>query len=38
VHARRLRHRIRAKVLDVETYRSLVSDEINPVISESYDS
>jgi predicted GIY-YIG superfamily endonuclease len=34
VHARRLRHRIRARVLDVETYRRLVSDEISPVINE----
>jgi predicted GIY-YIG superfamily endonuclease len=35
VRARRLRHRVRARVLDVETYRSLVSDEINPVIIDS---
>ncbi|WP_020579169.1 GIY-YIG nuclease family protein [Actinopolymorpha alba] len=34
VRARRLRHHVRARVLDVETYRSLVSDEINPVISD----
>jgi predicted GIY-YIG superfamily endonuclease len=34
VRARRLRHRVRARVLDVETYRSLVSDEINPVIND----
>jgi predicted GIY-YIG superfamily endonuclease len=33
VRARRLRHRVRARTLDVETYRSLVSDEIDPVIS-----
>jgi hypothetical protein len=32
VRARRLRHRVRAGVLDVETYRSLVHDEISPVI------
>lgn len=33
VHTRRLRHGIRARVLDAETYRSLVRDEISPVIS-----
>jgi predicted GIY-YIG superfamily endonuclease len=38
VHARRIRHHIRTRVLDVETYRSLVRDEISPVINESYDS
>jgi predicted GIY-YIG superfamily endonuclease len=32
VRARRLRHGVRARVLDVETYRSLVRDEISPVI------
>jgi predicted GIY-YIG superfamily endonuclease len=37
VHARRLRHRRRARALDAETYRSLVRDEISPVINESYD-
>lgn len=37
VHARRLRHHIRARVLDVETYRSLVREEIGPVINESDD-
>jgi predicted GIY-YIG superfamily endonuclease len=34
VHARRLRHGVRAGVLDVATYRSLVRDEIAPVINE----
>ncbi|GAA5000515.1 hypothetical protein [Actinopolymorpha pittospori] len=33
VRTRRLHHRLRARVLDVETYRSLVADEIRPVIS-----
>ena len=31
--ARRLLHRVRARVLDVETYRGLVVDEIAPVIN-----
>lgn len=34
VHARRLRHGVRAKILDVQTYRRLVRDEISPVIGE----
>jgi predicted GIY-YIG superfamily endonuclease len=32
VRARRLRHRVRARVLDAQTYRILVSDEISPVL------
>lgn len=32
VRARRLRHRVRASVLDVEAYRRLVADEIGPVL------
>ncbi|GAA4981964.1 nucleotide excision repair endonuclease [Actinopolymorpha pittospori] len=32
VRTRRLHHRLRARVLDVETYRSLIADEITPVI------
>ncbi|MFD2083201.1 GIY-YIG catalytic domain-containing protein [Actinopolymorpha cephalotaxi] len=32
VRARRLRHRVRARVLDVDTYRRLVRTEISPVI------
>jgi predicted GIY-YIG superfamily endonuclease len=35
VRRRRLRHRVRARVLDVDTYRSLVIDEIRPVIRSS---
>jgi predicted GIY-YIG superfamily endonuclease len=35
VRARRLRHRIRPRVLDAETYRRLVVDEIDPVIGPS---
>ncbi|TCN39048.1 GIY-YIG catalytic domain-containing protein [Kribbella orskensis] len=33
VRARRLRHGVRARVLEAETYRSLVRDEISPVIN-----
>lgn len=33
VRARRLRHGVRARVLDVETYRSLVREEISPVMN-----
>lgn len=33
VRARRLRHHVRARVLNAGTYRRLVSDEISPVIS-----
>ncbi|HEY6740244.1 MAG TPA: hypothetical protein VI076_15480 [Actinopolymorphaceae bacterium] len=35
VRARRLRHRVRARVLDAETYRTLVADEIAPMINDS---
>ena len=35
VRARRLRHHVRARVLDAETYRSLVSEEISSVIEHS---
>jgi len=34
VRVRRLRHRVRARVLDGDTYRSLVGDEITPVIDD----
>jgi predicted GIY-YIG superfamily endonuclease len=34
VRARRLRHHVRARVLDVATYRRLARDEINPVIGD----
>ncbi|WP_185442597.1 hypothetical protein [Kribbella qitaiheensis] len=34
VRAHRLRHHVRARVIDVETYRRLLRDEITPLLTE----